>query len=992
MSESANPQKQLQLAPEVVQRLHQLQDENRPVSIDEILAAANLSHLRQSQYMAPSKSAETCGLTQDNNHLTLDAYISPQKSTSMTLAERRRSVSPEKLQMPIASRIDHFAAQCAELSPQDAEQDVCSLLEHAVNPKSVVDMSELRIEAASLVADKQNKSAEFWQALIEEGDYPTTAPLVARLLVSKLRQEGIPPAWRSVLWQTMARSADTHLQNMYERLVKGDMGISSYERVIDQDLACMGTSSTVQATARLLKAYSVYDAHVGYCQGLGVLARPLLTVMPEKQAFCTFVRLMETYEMRTLYTLNMEGLHLRLHQFQTLLTQLNPDLSEHLSRNNIHPAMFASQWFLTLFASAFPTRLVLRMYDCVFAQGAMITMLRVAVATMQKHKERLLSIHQFDQLMTFLTSCALYENEHEFIESIFALSGAITTVKINSIAEAYQREQEQEKERAQQVLALRFNKANKKATRRESWFSWGSTQASSNNTVKSTSAMASPPSSPTVRAPSSPLTPPHHDRAALSSLHAQIEDLVTALSQLQKEHNTMSQEMTSLKMRELDQEAEAAKLTKRNAVLEKRLKKYKSKLAKERSLSTPVTGLPPPAAANPSQLESLEKDAEFRTFVQSLRLSGDFGALIAGALEPGSQTMAMATASPVVPPASHHASTSSSTSTSMSTSSCSGKSTSGRESETETETVATPVEDDREEQLKRTNASWEAKYTTMCQQYESQIACMKEAHATVLQQMQTELDAVQAEKEQIVMELSRENEELEEKNMATKRMASELQFEKITLAKDVERLEKQVQALEKEKSEYFMPRSSFSEEVFAAHRILFQQQQQHSTDMASRRHTMQTMSAVPNEYQSKYVESDLRCRELEKLLAEAKVKLAEYETSHLPISPRASLQQQHPHFPGSAAMKRNSTASLSMLASRVTSPTTDILRRDSSESFASSVTSATSLGSSSVTGHPGKRASMYARLWNYGANGNSTVSISSGRPASTTLVKQEQTM
>lgn len=698
---------------------------------------------------------------------------------------------------------------------------------------------------------------------------------------------------------------------------------------------------------------------------------------------------METYEMRTLYTLNMEGLHLRLHQFQTLLAQLHPDLSEHLLRKNVHPAMFASQWFLTLFASAFPTRLVLRMYDCVFAQGAMITMLRVAVATMQKHKERLLSIHQFDQLMTFLTSCALYENEHEFIESIFALSGSITTAKINSIADAYHCEQEQEKERAQQVLALRFNKANKKATRRESWFSWGTTQTSNNNAATpttTTTTMASPPSSPTVRVPSSPLTP-HHDRAALSSLHAQIEDLVTALSQLQKEHNTMSQDMTSLKMRELDHEAETAKLTKRNAVLEKRLKKYKGKLAKERSQSTPATGLPPPAAANPSQLETLEKDAEFRTFVQSLRLSGDFGALIAGALEPAPQSTTITTATA---PAIRHASSSSSTSTSVST--WSGKSISGRESESESETVATPVEDDHEEELKRTNASWEAKYSAMCQQYESQMAAMKEAHATVLQQMQTELDAVQAEKDQIIMDLSRENEELEEKSMATKRMASELQFEKITLSKDVERLEKQVQALEKEKTEYFMPRSSFSEEVFAAHRILFQQQQQqHSADMASRRHTMQPMSTVPNEYQSKYVESDLRCRELEKLLAEAKVKLVEYETSHLPLSPRASLQQ-HQHFPGSAAMKRNSTASLSMLASRVNSPTTDILRRDSSESFASSVTSATSLGSNSATGHPGKRASMYARLWNYGTNGNSTAPISSGRPASTTLLKQEQTM
>lgn len=89
--------------------------------------------------------------------------------------------------------------------------------------------------------------------------------------------------------------------------------------------------------------------------------------------------------MRTMFTLNMEGLHLRLHQFEVLLSQLCPRLDAHLNKHSIHTAMYASQWYLTLFAYSFPISLVLRIYDLVFAEGAVETITRVAVAIMQKN-------------------------------------------------------------------------------------------------------------------------------------------------------------------------------------------------------------------------------------------------------------------------------------------------------------------------------------------------------------------------------------------------------------------------------------------------------------------------------------------------------------------------------------------------------------------------------------------------------------------------------
>ena len=104
-------------------------------------------------------------------------------------------------------------------------------------------------------------------------------------MISRLRLHGIPAPWRSVVWQAMAQSADTHLASMYEKLVQGDMGTSSYERVIDRDVTRMTDHHYREAMARLLKAYSVYDAHVGYCQGLAMFARPLLMVVKHEVLF-----------------------------------------------------------------------------------------------------------------------------------------------------------------------------------------------------------------------------------------------------------------------------------------------------------------------------------------------------------------------------------------------------------------------------------------------------------------------------------------------------------------------------------------------------------------------------------------------------------------------------------------------------------------------------------------------------------------------------------
>lgn len=176
---------------------------------------------------------------------------------------------------------------------------------------------------------------------------------------------------------------------------------------------------------------------------------------------------MKTYEMRSMFTLNMEGLQLRLYQFSSLLHKIVPKLAHYLDSHAIHPAMYASQWFLTLFAYAFPIALIERIYDIIFAEGAAETIMRVAIA-MLKRSEDILLYHvnsEFEDVLDFITSKKLCEpytdNYGHVIRDAMALSDMITRDKMDSLADTYSMMSEEEQLQLQQIPQVTATTGNK---------------------------------------------------------------------------------------------------------------------------------------------------------------------------------------------------------------------------------------------------------------------------------------------------------------------------------------------------------------------------------------------------------------------------------------------------------------------------------------------------------------------------------------------------
>ncbi|KAF1924692.1 RabGAP/TBC [Didymella exigua CBS 183.55] len=185
--------------------------------------------------------------------------------------------------------------------------------------------------------------------------------------------------------------------------------IVKLEKTIKRDLGARTSYSKYLMAAGLqdglfgiCKAYALYDEAVGYAQGMNFIAMPLLFNMPEEEAFSLFVTLMNKYGLRDLFVADMAGLHLHLYQFERLLEEFEPALYCHLRRREVKPQLYATQWFLTLFAYRFPLQLVVRIYDLILTDGLEAAILKFGLVLMQKNAETLLGMKDMSTLTNFL--------------------------------------------------------------------------------------------------------------------------------------------------------------------------------------------------------------------------------------------------------------------------------------------------------------------------------------------------------------------------------------------------------------------------------------------------------------------------------------------------------------------------------------------------------------------------------------------------------------
>ena len=145
---------------------------------------------------------------------------------------------------------------------------------------------------------------------------------------------------------------------------------------------------------------------------------------------------MEHYDLRSCFLPDLSGLHLRIYQFQQLLSQHLPTLTAHLERLQVEP-LYVSQWFLSFFGVTCPLPMLLRIYDVILTEGASETLMRVALSLMRRNETKILACTEFEDVMQLLLSRGLWDtyacNADDLVNDFVGLTGLVTRESLENL-------------------------------------------------------------------------------------------------------------------------------------------------------------------------------------------------------------------------------------------------------------------------------------------------------------------------------------------------------------------------------------------------------------------------------------------------------------------------------------------------------------------------------------------------------------------------------
>uniref|UniRef100_A0A673JDZ6 Ecotropic viral integration site 5b n=1 Tax=Sinocyclocheilus rhinocerous TaxID=307959 RepID=A0A673JDZ6_9TELE len=220
-----------------------------------------------------------------------------------------------------------------------------------------------------------------------------------------LVRKGIPHHFRAIVWQLLCSAQNLAIKEQYSELLKMT---SPCEKLIRRDIArtypehefFKEDSLGQEVLFNVMKAYSLVDREVGYCQGSAFIVGLLLMQMPEEEAFCVFVKLMQDYRLRELFKPSMAELGLCMYQFECMIQEQLPELHVHFQAQSFHTSMYASSWFLTIFLTSFPLPVATRIFDIFMCEGLEIVF-RVGMAILQMNQAELMQLDMEGMLQHF---------------------------------------------------------------------------------------------------------------------------------------------------------------------------------------------------------------------------------------------------------------------------------------------------------------------------------------------------------------------------------------------------------------------------------------------------------------------------------------------------------------------------------------------------------------------------------------------------------------
>ncbi|XP_050683639.1 ecotropic viral integration site 5 ortholog isoform X2 [Leptidea sinapis] len=246
--------------------------------------------------------------------------------------------------------------------------------------------------------------------------------------VRDLVRQGVPHHFRGIVWQLLAGADGSPVKKLYAGYIREK---SACEKVIRRDIARTYPEHDFfkekdglgqESLFNVMKAYSLHDREVGYCQGSGFIVGLLLMQMPEEEAFAVLVKIMQHHRMRDMFKPSMAELGLCMFQLDSLIQELLPDLHAHFQAQNFNTTIYASRWFLTLFTTTLSLPLSCRIMDVFLSEGIEIVFkISLALLTMGKNDLFSLDMENMLKYMQKELPAKVEENAEEFMNLAYSI-------------------------------------------------------------------------------------------------------------------------------------------------------------------------------------------------------------------------------------------------------------------------------------------------------------------------------------------------------------------------------------------------------------------------------------------------------------------------------------------------------------------------------------------------------------------------------------------
>eukprot|EP01117_Protostelium_nocturnum_P013269 TRINITY_DN4941_c1_g1_i3.p1 TRINITY_DN4941_c1_g1~~TRINITY_DN4941_c1_g1_i3.p1 ORF type:complete len:1016 (-),score=462.63 TRINITY_DN4941_c1_g1_i3:38-3085(-) len=261
-----------------------------------------------------------------------------------------------------------------------------------------------KIEAKQI--EKERVRSQKWASMVSNWD---------EFMSKKEKQfkkrliKGIPDCLRGPIWRKLIGCDILETKNVgkYQELLTQpstwveqiDLDVNRSARNHVQFKDRFGTGQV--ALFNVLKAYSVYDKEVGYCQGMSDMAAFLLMHVIEEDVFWILVELCSNskYDLHGRFLAGFPLLKQSFWIWDRIFEENLPKLFNHFNNQDtpVLTTFYATKWFLTVFLDAFPFKITVRLWDLFLYYGYDIVY-SITFAIM-KWFEKKLMVCSFDEIL-----------------------------------------------------------------------------------------------------------------------------------------------------------------------------------------------------------------------------------------------------------------------------------------------------------------------------------------------------------------------------------------------------------------------------------------------------------------------------------------------------------------------------------------------------------------------------------------------------------------